>query len=368
MKRFSTIILVFATLIGCSTSTDGFKLQGTLKGEVENGSDVYLRKTDDNNKLVEVDTAKIENGSFSFTGSVEGPELAYLFFSRVNGNIPVILENGTIKVSAQKDSLTYASTKGTPQNQMFTDFLKETRVWGQRARSMSEEMKQAMNNKDTVVMTALRDEYFELQQESRDFELNYAKENPNALISALIIDKGLTTKVIPESEVQEIYNSFTPLIQESVVGQRIDAKLSKSAATRIGGKAPNFTGPTPDGGQLTLYDALGKVTILDFWAAWCKPCRAENPNIVNVYKKYHEKGLNIVGVSLDRKEEDWKKAIIDDGLDWNHVSNVDYFDEIAASYNVSAIPATFILDENGIIIAKNLRGAALEAKISELLD
>jgi thiol-disulfide isomerase/thioredoxin len=113
---------------------------------------------------------------------------------------------------------------------------------------------------------------------------------------------------------------------------------------------------------------LGKVTIVDFWAAWCKPCRAENPNVVQVYNKYHDKGLNILGVSLDRRAEDWTKAIEEDGLVWNHVSNIKYFDEIAELYNVRAIPATFILDENGVIIAKDLRGPALENKISELLQ
>lgn len=368
MKRYTIIFLVLISLVACNSAPEGFKLEGTLKGEVENGSEVYLRKTDDNNNLIEVDTTLIENGAFNFKGTTESPELGYLFFSAISGNIPVMLENGTIKVSAQKDSLTYASIKGTPQNQFFSDFLKENKGWAERARSMSKEMEEAVKRKDTVTMTALRDEYFELQQESKTFELKFAKENPNALISALILDKVYTTKSIPETQVQEIYDGFTPLIKETVVGKRISNKLVKSASTRIGGKAPDFSGPTPDGEQLALYDVLGKVTILDFWAAWCKPCRAENPNVVNVYNKYHEKGLNIVGVSLDRRSEDWKKAIVDDGLNWNHISNVNYFDEIAALYNVSAIPATFILDENGIIIAKDLRGVALENKIAELLD
>jgi len=114
---------------------------------------------------------------------------------------------------------------------------------------------------------------------------------------------------------------------------------------------------------------LGKVTLVDFWAAWCKPCRLENPNVVAVYKKYHDKGLNIVGVSLDKSADDWKKAIQDDGLTWNHVSHIKYFqDPIARLYNVDAIPAAFLLDENGVIIAKNLRGTELEAKVAELLN
>ena len=119
---------------------------------------------------------------------------------------------------------------------------------------------------------------------------------------------------------------------------------------------------------MALNEVMGKVTIVDFWAAWCKPCRAENPNVVRVYNKYKDQGLSILGVSLDRNANDWKKAIEDDGLAWHHVSNVQYFDEIAKLYNVDAIPATFILDENGIIVAKDLRGASLDAKIGELLQ
>ncbi|MEX0272741.1 MAG: peroxiredoxin family protein, partial [Flavobacteriaceae bacterium] len=143
----------------------------------------------------------------------------------------------------------------------------------------------------------------------------------------------------------------------------------RSKSTSIGSKAPEFSGPNPDGKQISLAEVKGKATLIDFWAAWCRPCRAENPNVVKVYNKYHDKGLNVIGVSLDRNAEAWKKAIADDGLEWNHVSHVAYFeDPIAKLYNIDAIPAAFLLDENGVIVAKNLRGPALEEKVSELLD
>ena len=113
---------------------------------------------------------------------------------------------------------------------------------------------------------------------------------------------------------------------------------------------------------------MGKVTIIDFWASWCKPCRIENPNVVKIYNKYHDKGLNIIGVSLDKTQNSWTKAIADDQLAWNHVSNLKYWQEpIAQQYGVRSIPSTFILDQDGNIVAKNLRGYALENKISELL-
>ena len=189
-----------------------------------------------------------------------------------------------------------------------------------------------------------------------------------ALISALIIEKALITKVLPETEVQVLYDALSQEIKDTATGKRIKEKLAKSKRYLWGLKLLTSPAPTPSGEELALNDVLGKATIVDFWAAWCKPCRVENPNVVKVYNKYREKGLSILGVSLDKREEDWKKAIADDGLVWNHVSNVDYFDEIAALYNVDAIPATFILDENGIIVAKDLRGADLEQKIAEMLQ
>ncbi|MBQ0721799.1 MAG: TlpA family protein disulfide reductase, partial [Gammaproteobacteria bacterium] len=129
------------------------------------------------------------------------------------------------------------------------------------------------------------------------------------------------------------------------------------------------------GKTIALNDIKGKVTLIDFWAAWCAPCRKENPNVVNVYNKYHEKGLEIIGVSLDGTPQQkdakqaWMDAIEKDKLTWNHVSNLQYFnDPIAKQFNINSIPATFLIDAEGKIIAKNLRGPALEEKIASLLN
>ena len=162
------------------------------------------------------------------------------------------------------------------------------------------------------------------------------------------------------------------------IGQKLNAFIAQKEAEAmldIGKKAPNFSAPQPNGEFISLDDVRGKVTIIDFWAAWCGPCRRENPNVVKVYEKYHEKGLEIISISLDGRsnqkdpKQQWLKAIEDDNMNWYHVSNLMYFrDPVAELYNINSIPATFILDENGIIVAKNLRGDALGIKISELLD
>ena len=121
--------------------------------------------------------------------------------------------------------------------------------------------------------------------------------------------------------------------------------------------------------MVSLKESLGKVTIVDFWASWCGPCRAENPNVVALYNEFHSKGLNIVGVSLDKDAAKWKDAIAKDKLTWTHVSNLKFWDEpIAIQYEVQSIPATFILDASGKVVARDLRGEELRAKIASLLS
>ncbi|MEE9361026.1 MAG: TlpA disulfide reductase family protein [Cellulophaga sp.] len=367
MKKILLTLLVIVSFASCSKNQDGFTLNGTLSGDIENGTKVFLKVINEQNQPVDIDTTTVENGVFVFNVKAEIPELHYIFIDKTQGNIPLIVEKGAVDLIAHKDSLNSASIKGAPQNDFFYKFLGDYRELGLRSQSINNDMRTASASQDEATMNALRDEYKELQDEAKNYELDFIKNNPESLISAITLFDKLRSKTLPQDEVKEIFDGFTQEIKNSKPGKKISTSLENGKSTAIGAKAPNFSAPTPTGETLALNDVLGKVTIIDFWAAWCRPCRAENPNVVNVYNKYHEKGLNIIGVSLDRKAEDWKKAITDDGLTWNHVSNVKYFDEIAQLYNINAIPATFILDENGIIIAKNVRGPALEQKIAELL-
>ena len=368
MKGILRVFSVVLLLAGCSAETKtGYEVTGSIEGPLEEGTQVFLRKSDENMRAIPGDTAQITNGSFRFSGEAAAPELRYIFIEGVNAGIPVFVENGSISITAHRDSLGSAEVEGTLQNEYYSDFVEGTRQLMDRRNAINSEMQVAMQSRDSANMNALRDEFFELQGSAVDFEKTFIAEHPDALISAMVLSRMLQSQSLPHSEIADLFNGLDESIRMSALGVNMNTQISSQERTSVGSRAPDFSAPTPSGEALALNDVLGKVTLVDFWAAWCRPCRAENPNIVKVYEKYKDKGLTILGVSLDRNAADWKKAIEQDGLTWHHVSNVRYFDEIAELYNVRAIPASFILDENGVILAKNLRGESLEAKIAELL-
>lgn len=376
MKKIALYLSILIALVACNSKPEGYTINADIRGEIENGTQVFLKKIGPDNQPFDIDTTTIENGKFAFTGNQDVPEMHYVFVDKLQGYTAVVLENGEISISAQKDSLGLAAIEGTPQNKFFADYMERSQAISRKAMSVKEDLDLAFRDRDDAAKEALEEEMKELQEEYKNFEVTYIKNHPDALIAMLLMDRAIASRQFKSGELQAMYDGFAPEIKETSAAKRVLGQLSalkdkeeKSKNTDIGAKAPEFSAPGPDGQQIALNDVLGKVTLVDFWAAWCRPCRAENPNVVAVYKKYHDKGLNILGVSLDRKAEDWKKAIADDGLAWNHVSHVQYFnDPIAKLYNVDAIPAAFLLDENGVIIAKNLRGPALEEKVAELLN
>jgi thiol-disulfide isomerase/thioredoxin len=167
------------------------------------------------------------------------------------------------------------------------------------------------------------------------------------------------TAVYPESDYVKKFNV-----------QLIDLRTQKQAAerTNMGSPAPEIAVTTPEGTPIKLFDFRGKVTLIDFWASWCKPCRMENPNVVKVYDRFKNKGFEIFGVSLDQDGEQWKAAIAQDGLTWKHGSELKFWQSsFVPSYNLDGIPMAYLVDAEGIIIAKGLRGEQLEQKLEEIL-
>lgn len=351
-----------------SLEPNTFVINGTT--DHVDGSSVYRIKSGPNGQPITIDSTKVVNGSFQLKGTLDKIDINFIFLEGVNGNVPVILEEGSIEMEIFKDSLASSITAGTPSNNNLAQYRESTQGFAKDMRTLVQEINEANTLGDNILVEDLTSKYKAVEANLSVYEKDFMNTNPQSYVASLILERLVTTKAMRSSEAKLIYNGFDPKIKSSVSGKKVEAIINvPSNLTAIGEVAPVFEGPTPTGELVSLASLKGKVTIIDFWASWCRPCRIENPNLVRLYKRMHDKGLEIVGVSLDKNQSSWTRAIEDDGLSWNHVSNLKYWqDPIALLYGVRSIPAAFVLNKDGVIVAKNLRGAQLDAKIEELLN
>ncbi|WP_133533027.1 TlpA disulfide reductase family protein [Flavobacterium dankookense] len=387
MKKIILLLAITLIAVSCNSLSEGeYSITGTIKG-LPNGI-VYLEKPDENGMSAKaVDTVKIIDGKFEIKGNSTEPEMYFLQVEKVNGKVAFILEEGEISVEVDKDSIFKSKIGGTYSNDEFYSFNQKSneiqkssqkKIMDFQMKNMAK-MKEAQEKNDTVAINSLRKEYKGLQKNMTDFLFGYPKDHPKSYISMLIIQSMIGN---PEHKIEDVeikFNALDKKLKETKVGKKIAEKIkeiknaSKAIPTtsgiNVGAVAPDFSAKNPQGKIVSLKSSLGKVTIIDFWASWCGPCRAENPNVVALYNELHTKGLNIIGVSLDKDAAKWKEAIAKDGLTWTQISNLKEFnDPIAKQYGITQIPTTYILDSKGTIVAKDLRGKELKSKVLELLN
>lgn len=372
MKKITLLALFTLSIISCNNLKDNeFLISGTANG-IENGKKVFVEIQDENGVIAK-DTGVIENGKFELKGSTDNIDLGFIRIENEKINLPIILEEGKIKINIVKDSLQKSTIEGTFNNDKFQKFNNESVAILEKVKKFEKEnnpkMQKALAAKDTVTVNKIKKEYKNFQNDMNDYSKTFIKNNPDAFISVLLLENFLMREYIPATEIKSFYDKLDKKLVNTKSAQNIKKTLDLMLAVVIGKPAPKFSAKSPEGKLISLDESLGKVTIVDFWASWCAPCRKENPNVVALYNEYHSKGLNIIGVSLDQDAKKWKDAIAKDNLSWIHVSNLKYWDEpIGKQYGISSIPATFILDAKGNIVAKDLRGDALRAKVKELLD
>ena len=376
------LILLFAftlTLVSCDKNGGGsYTINGIAPG-FKNGTKVILqRQSEDGKSTVSVDTVAITNEKFEITGEVDEPSLHGIAIENARGLLNLIVEKGDIKINVNRDTIFRSKIAGTYNNEEFQKFTlgisklqksvkqKLTDFEAKNATVMTE----AQKTNDTLIINRLRKEYSDIQKAIGDYSINYSKNNPKSFISLLIVQSLLNNPEYDLAFAKKSFESLDASLKDLKPAKKLKEFFEKVAATEVGEKAPDFTAKDIKGKEVSLNQSLGeKVTIIDFWASWCMPCRKENPNMVALYKEFHAKGLNIVGVSLDNDSKDWITAIAKDQLTWTHVSNLKQWeDPIAKLYNVNQIPATFVLDKDGKIIARDINGAELRKKVAELIS
>jgi len=370
MKRFLTAIAVL-TILGCAKEKEGYSISGNVKN-IEDGKMVYLSELNENNQPTILDSVAVKDEKFMLDlPEITSSNLNFINIDGVRGNILFISENEPLKFEVYKDSIQASKVSGGKENELLYSYLNHIKELNTKVMRIRTDLKtQAATTRDSESMVKLQKEEEALRNGDLAYKKKIVKENPDKFVSILVLTDMMSMQA-PVNEVKELFENLSDNIKQTSIAKPLKENLEKLSAVAVGSKAPDFKAPNPQGEEIALKDVLGKVTLIDFWAAWCKPCRVENPNIVKVYNKYHDKGFNIIGVSLDRagQKDKWVQAIQDDNLTWNQVSNLQFWnDPVAQLYNIRAIPAAFLLDENGVIVATNLRGEALEAKVKELIE
>ncbi|MBS2098003.1 TlpA disulfide reductase family protein [Carboxylicivirga linearis] len=368
MKNWMLAILSVALLASCQPKN--YQITGTLEGvTAENVILKNLRK----GRPVTMDSAKVVDGSFSFTGSVENPEFAILFVEGIQQPITFFIENSKITINGTVDDLANAEITGSSLNDLWVKFNDE--IPGKdRMQELQKEYAQVQMSPDQdkqEKMKVLGEEANTIMGEQQAYYNKFLEENTNNAIGAFIaLSMG---QQMPLEEIKPTFEKLEAAMPTHAyiaeLKEVIEAKEKREAslaATKVGAAAPDFTLKTKDGEEVSLSSFKGKYVLVDFWASWCQPCRQENPNVVKAYNKYNSKGFEVFSVSVDDNEEKWLEAVDADGLVWTQVRDAEK--EVGRLYAVQSIPTTLLLDKEGVIIAKNLRGAALEEKLAELLN
>ena len=379
MKKIA--FLSICCLLAISSCTDENNQSFTLKGKLGNWSDpatIYLSYWDDGNEYL--DTTRLSKGNFSFEGTIGEPAPARLILDYTGegmgqaaqaGHILYLyLENGTVKMKSP-DSLQNSQFVNSPINEAHLAYLDF--IGGQiqdLAARMNEKVMQATpeQQNDSAFNAQLNQEYRQLLDERTQKQQQYVRDHHDSYFSVVALSESVSSDFDVE-EIEPLFLSIDEKYRTSFPGKAFAQRIEAAKTIGIGKKAPGFTQNDPDGNPVSLSDFLGKYVLLDFWASWCGPCRQENPNLVKAYAAYKDKGFEILGVSLDNKDgkEAWVKAIEKDGLTWTQVSDLNSWNnEVARSYGVRAVPQSYLIDPQGVIVAQNLRGEALEAKLKEI--
>ena len=365
----------------------GFTQQFALNGELKNLKDplaaIYLFYYKNGERVV--DSSKVASGKYHFSGQVSEPTLAtlrarYVSENMANGkprvynfkrDIAQFFMEGSVIELNHADSFGNFKVKGSGSDLDYRKLDLAAQPYYEKLQSIYDEYNSFRLKNDIPNVNLKTAELMALEKEMKEkVFLGFSRDNAQSPVALFSLEQYVGEDPdLNASLVEPVFNQLPEKVRLSAEGVELKNRIDQAKITGIGSEAMDFTQNDTSGNPISLSSFRGKYVLLDFWASWCGPCRAENPNVVRVYEKYRQKGFAILGVSLDKPNDKskWLKAIHDDRLNWTQVSDLQYWNNAAArQYGVQSIPQNFLLDPQGRIISKNLRGDDLERKLAEI--
>ncbi|MEN8118580.1 MAG: redoxin domain-containing protein [Bacteroidota bacterium] len=363
MKKI--LILIAAVALFSCNQQKGYKIEVNLEGA--EGQIILEERAEA--ELVTVDSVSVVEGVAVLEGEVDYPGVYFLSVAGQRAKAMIFVENAKMSVTGKADSIYFAEVTGSVTHDEYNAVNKEIRKISDEYMAIYQESRAASAAGDEAKAEELMKKVDELYESTNTLQEDFVKDNPASYATPYFLSRVQYGK--EADELDSLVSRLDPKLDSVQTIIDLKDKIEKLRKVAIGQIAPDFTQNDPDGNPVKFSDIYSKneLTLLDFWAAWCGPCRRENPNVVAVYNDYKDKGFTVFGVSLDREKEAWLKAIEDDGLTWAHVSDLSYWSNAAAkTYAVSGIPHSILIDKNGKILAKNKRGDELREAVDEFLN
>ncbi|WP_053406424.1 TlpA disulfide reductase family protein [Persicobacter sp. CCB-QB2] len=379
LKKSGAILSLAALAWACDGGKAPFT--GSIEGEqAANVDSVYLLDRGASG-FEKIAAAAVTEGKFTFSAPIAHNGALYLqaptdgsFGDRKPTTVVFYQEGDALVGKLNADDLNGSEISGGLAQTEFNTYKEGQKSFVDKMKALSERYQEiaataqgAPTDEQKEELKKIGDEYGALDKEANAYSDGFINEHTSSMVSPFLLRQNAYR--MDEKELKSYLEKFTAEAKTTADYTAIEDRYNTLMATAIGQPVLDFELTTPEGESFSTTALHGKVFLIDFWASWCGPCRQENPNVVAMYNKYHDQGFEILGVSLDNKKEAWEKAIAKDQLTWNHVSDLQgWQNAVAKRYGINSIPATVLVDASGKIVAKNLRGEELENKVAELLS